>query len=332
MTSASDRWRTLFASSLLALCSYTSRAVAAEEYGDDDARTAARALAAQGAVAFEEHDFELALTLFERAGAIIPAPTITLMEARTLVELGRWIEALERYGATEHMLSLDPTNEAYLDAAAAAEHEEQALLQRVPTLRVRVEGAVAGETLELHVDGKKIPPALAAIDRPSDPGLHHLDVQTSLGRSAAREVTLVERAHEDIDLRLGPLAPPPPPPPAPAPLAPAPPHAMAANPANTLGWAFVISGAAFAGVGTLTGVMALNHKSDLDAQCTQGACPPSSADTIDAYRRERAISYTSFVLGGLAVAGGTYLVLTHPTRRVALYVTPNRVALGGSFE
>jgi tetratricopeptide (TPR) repeat protein len=306
---------------------WSGRAAAADEYGDDDARTAARALAAQGAVAFEERDFEHALELFERAGAIIPAPTITLMEARTLVELGRLVEALERYGATEHMLSLDPTNEAYRDAAALAERETQAVLERMPTLRVHVEGAVAGEILDLVIDGKKIQPALAAMDRPSDPGPHRIDVHTSLGRTAARELTLNERAHEDIELALPPLAPPTPPPAQ----APAPHHTHSANAGNTAGWVLVISGAAFTGIGTLTGVMALNHQSELNAVCTPG-CPPSSANTLDAYRLERNVSYASFVLGGLALAGGTYLVLTHPARKVALYVTPNLVAMGGSFQ
>ncbi|HSU38334.1 MAG TPA: hypothetical protein VLJ38_02170, partial [Polyangiaceae bacterium] len=275
-------------------------------------------------VAHEQRDFEHALVLFERAGEIIPAPTITLMEARTLVELGRLVEALERYAATEHMLALDPDNQAYRDAAEAAERETQPLLERIPTLRVHVGGAVVGETLEISVDQKNVQPALAAIDRPSDPGPHRVDVRTSLGRSATREFTLGERAHEDIELTLGPLAPPPPPP-AQAP------RARDSNPGKTAGWALVISGAAFTGVGALTGVMALNHKSELDAVCAPG-CPPSSSDTLEAYRRNRAISYTSFVVGGLAAAGGAYLVLTHPARKLALYVTPNLVALGGSFR
>jgi hypothetical protein len=232
------------------------------------------------------------------------------------------VEALERYAATEHMLALDPENQAYRDAAEAAERETQPLLERIPTLRVRVGGAAVGETLEISVDQKKVQPALAAIDRPSDPGPHRVDVRTSLGRSATREFTLGERAHEDIELTLGPLAPPPPA---------ASPRARDSNPGNTAGWALVISGAAFTGVGALTGVLALEHKSDLDAVCTPG-CPPSSSDTLDAYRRNRAISYTTFVVGGLALAGGAYLVVTHPARKLALYVTPHLVALGGSFQ
>jgi hypothetical protein len=126
---------------------------------------------------------------------------------------------------------------------------------------------------------------------------------------------------------LAPLAPPP----APAAPPPSPPKVAETNPLNTLGWALVISGAAFTAVGTLTGVMALGNKHDLDAVCTPG-CPPAMADTLDAFRHERTVSYVTFALGGLSLAGGTYLVLTEPSRKVALYVTPNLVAFAGQFR
>ncbi len=321
MTSASERGRALVACFVVATATLARPVAAADDYGDTDARTAARALAAQGSAAFEQRDFEGALTLFQRASAIIPAPTITLMEARTLVELGRLVEALERYGATERMVALDPTNATFLEAATAAQRETESVLQRMPTLRVRVDGALPGELLEIEVDGKKVQPALAAVDRPSDPGPHRIEARTSSGRTALRELTLAERAHEDVVLVLGPV-----PPPAPPPVA-----KNQGNPARTLGYGLVISGAAFTLAGTVTGVVALGHKSDLDAVCHPG-CPPNMAGTLDAYRRERAASYATFALGGVALATGTYLVLSHPARGLAFYVTPNAVAMAGQFR
>lgn len=321
MISASERRRALVACLVFAAATLVGSVAAADDYGDTDARTAARALAAQGSTAFEQRDFERALTLFQRAGAIIPAPTITLMEARTLVELGRLVDALERYEATERMVTLDATNATFQDAAAAAQRESDSLLQRIPTLRVRVDGALPGEVLELSVDGKKVQPALAAVDRPCDPGPHRIDARASSGRTATRELTLAERAHEDVVLVLGPL-----PPPAPAPVAKA-----DGNAGRTLGFVLVASGAAFTLAGTLAGVMALGEKSDLDAVCHPG-CPPEMADTLDAYRRERTASYATLALGGVALATGAYLVFSHPVRGVALYVTPNNVAMAGQFQ
>ncbi len=297
----------------------------ADEYVDSDARVAARVLAAQGSEAFEQHDYQRALGLFQRAGAIIPAPTITLMEARTLVELGRLVEALEKYGATQRMLAVDPTNEAFKQAAEAAQHETEPLLQRIPTLRVQVHGVAASEKFEVQIDGKKVMPALAAVDQPSDPGPHRVFVRAEDGRTALRDVNLAERAHEDVELTLAPPA---------AVLAPEPRRERRAEPSNagnTLGWAFVISGGTFAGVGLLTGVMALNDKSTLDSVCKPG-CPPANEGMLQDYRRERTVSYLGFGLGTVALATGTYLVLTHPARKVGLAVGPDGIAMAGSFH
>jgi hypothetical protein len=310
------------ASLLLACASWPRAALAGDEYVDSDARMAARVLAAQGSEAFEQRDFPRALELFQRADTIIPAPTITLMEARTLVELGRLVEALEKYSATQHMLAVDPTNEAFRQAADDAQRETEPLLQRIPTLRVRVHGALPADRLEIQIDGKKVMPALAAVDRPSDPGPHHVVVRTADGRTVTRDLVLAEGAHEDVELTLAPL-----PAPAPLPVLPAP---KASNPGNTAGWALVISGAAFAGVGALTGILALEEKSHLDSVCKPG-CPPGSEASIDAFRRERTVSYVAFSVGVLAAAGGGYLLVKHPPHQVGLAVAPGLVAVAGSL-
>jgi hypothetical protein len=330
VTSGSERRRARLVGALLFGCTLLAPAArAADEYVDSDARVAARALAAQGSEAFEQRDFQRALGLFERASAIISAPTITLMEARSLVELGRLVEALEKYGVTQRMLAVDPTNEAFKQAADAAQRETEPLLQRIPTLRVQVQGASAKDRLDIQIDDKKVLPSLAAVDQPSNPGVHHVVVRTADGRSATRDVNLAERAHEDVEITLAPVLVAPvtqEPPPAPERRA-----ATESNTANTLGWALVVSGGTFAGVGLFTGVMALNDKATLDKACRPG-CPLGKESTLQSYRRERNVSYVGFALGAAALAGGTYLVLTHPSRRVGVAIGPGSIAMAGSFR
>jgi len=330
VTSGSERVRARLVGALLLGCTLLGPAArAADEYVDSDARVAARALAAQGSEAFEQHDFQRALGLFERASAIIAAPTITLMEARTLVELGRLVEALEKYGATQRMLAVDPQNEAFKQAAEAAQRETEPLLQRIPTLRVQVQGASANDRLEIQIDDRKVLPSLAAVDQPSNPGVHHVVVRTADGRTAMRDVNLAERAHEDVEITLAPVAA------APVPPAPPPPRerhtGSESNLANTLGWALVISGGTFTSVGLVTGVMALNDKATLDKACNPG-CPLDKEGTLQSYRRERNLSYVGFAFGAAALAGGTYLVLTHPSRRVGVAIGPGSIAMAGSFR
>jgi hypothetical protein len=311
---------------LLAACLWSLPAFAGGEAPDAEARTAARALAAQGAQAFEQRDFAQALSLFDRASAIVEAPTIELMRARALVELGRLVEALDAYARTEQTLASDASNEAFRQAAADADLEQRALLQRIPTLRVRVLGVPATEEVVVRVDGKPLSREQAAVDRPIDPGAHRVEIQSRDGRRDSRELALAEGAHVDVELALpAPAAPPPPPAVA---KAPAPPAGSAKR---TAGWVLAVSGAAFTTAGAVSGVLALNDKAALDAVCTPG-CPPDQATTIDAFRRERTLSYVGFGLGALGLASGTYLILSSRSAPLGVTLGPQRVALVGAFR
>ncbi len=322
------RWGRLVPYLALSLSVLSSNAAASEEYVESEARMAARVLAAQGSEAFEQRDFARALELFQRAGAIIPAPTITLMEARTLVELGRLVEGAEKYVTTQRMLSVDPTNAVFRDAADIAQRELQVLLQRIPTMRVVLTGMSANERPDVQIDGRRVLPALASVDRPSNPGPHRVEVRFSTG-VVVREVTLVERQHEDIEIKQ----PPPAPAKAPAPVVAAPTQVPAESSSfNTLGWAVTGAGAVFTGVGVVTGILALNHKAELDDVC-KPSCPPEYASDIDAFRLERTLSYVGFGLGIAGLAGGTYLLLRpQPQSNVALNISPYSVAVSGRFQ
>ncbi len=71
--------------------------VHAADPAPNDPKTAARALADQGADAYAQGDFARAHELFVRAYALVPAPTVALFEARSLVQMGRFVDAREAY-------------------------------------------------------------------------------------------------------------------------------------------------------------------------------------------------------------------------------------------
>jgi hypothetical protein len=304
-----------------------SPAAASDDKADAESRMAARVLAAQGSEAFEQREFARALELFERASAIVQAPTISLMEARTLVELGRLVEAARRYASTQRMLAVDPSNTIFRDAADAAQRELEPLMRRLPTLRVRLVGVGRGEKPEIRIDGRKLPPDQAAVDRPLDPGRHRIEVRLSSGVTV-REVILLERQHEDVVIMPAlPEA-------RPAPEAAATrPSAATGEPSapRTLGWAVAGAGLAFTSFGAVTGALALDRKSSLDAACDPG-CPPGSADDISAFRRNRTLSYVGFGVGAVGLLAGGYLLLRPLTpSRLALRVEPNAVSLVGKL-
>jgi hypothetical protein len=89
-------------------------------------RESARALADEGANAYAVHDDLRALALFQRAYALVPAPTIALFEARTLVRLGRLLEARAAY---VRVLDSEQTEDAPAPFRAAVEAARGELAQ-----------------------------------------------------------------------------------------------------------------------------------------------------------------------------------------------------------
>ena len=301
--------------------------------GDSHTRTAARTIAAQGAEAFERRDYLAALDLFERAGALVDAPTIVVMQARTLVELRRWVEAADRYSLAMNLKSPDSGNPAFQQAVQAAAAEAEALRARIPLLKVKLQGT---RSAEVWLDGRQLPPPLVGVDNPLDPGNHRIEVREPSRTPIVREVVLLEGAREEVVI---PLRDDSPPPAAPSELPraetqPLQADALASDNTNhdTLGWVALGAGAASTLVGVGTGIYALNKKSTLDDACQPG-CPPSVEDDIHSFRQFRTLSYAAFGLGAAGLAIGSYVLLTGEPDEpsIALRATTRGAWVEGTF-
>lgn len=329
MTDARLWWRRV-TSRLAGLVLATGLALpsAVAQPGDDgDAtRATARSLAEQGSAAFEQREFERALELFDQAAELVHAPTLALMQARTLVELGRLTAARERYDAARKLQPQDLENPAFRQAANDAARELQTLLARIPRLRVELVGSQARDA-RVALDGRTLPPDRATAEQLVDPGQHEVRVTTAAGTTSARTVALAEGAREELVFRLEP--------PVSAPVTARTKSSVSRDDreltASTLGWAALGSGAAFAGAGAVIGVLALGQRSDLDAVCKPG-CPAAYGDELDAYRRNRTLSYVGFALGAAGIGAGTYLVLRSESNGTALGLSTNGVTLSGRFR
>lgn len=338
MTSVSSPRRHLTRAATALCCLVFSATASAQPTADapaEDAshtRTAARTLAAQGAEAFERRDYAAALDLFQRAGALVDAPTIVLMQARTLVELGRWVDAADRYSFLLSLKSPDSANPAFQAAVQAAADEYEALKTRLPLLKVKLHGA---RPADVWIDGRQLPAPLVGVDNPLDPGQHRIEVHEPGRAPIVREVVLAEGAREElvIVLRQDPAPESASPRRQPEPMtAPAPAVSQQTRESDTLGWVALGAGAGATLVGVGTGLYALNKKSDLDTACNPG-CPPSFEDDIDSFRQFRTVSYVAFGAGALGLAWGGYVLLSgepqSPT--VALRASPRGAWVHGSF-
>jgi tetratricopeptide (TPR) repeat protein len=317
MTSAS-KLTSLFVAALaftLSPCPASAAPAGDESELDSHTRTAARSLAAQGSAAFEAQRYAEALDLFERAAALVEVPTITLMQARTLVQLGRWVEAADKYASIQRWKEANEAaaaaNPSFAQAVGAAQQELPPLMARIPKLNVKIV-QIRSEAVEVYVAGRRLPPALVGVDVPVDPGLRDVEVRRPGKETIVRQVTLVEGRREAVTISLDvkpaePVAVPVVTPVVMAPPAVPPKHESSSD--ETLGYVLLGSGAAGTVVGVLTGITALSAKSELDEACTPG-CPPSHEETLSTYRLHRTLSYVGFGIGVVGVSLGGYILLS----------------------
>jgi hypothetical protein len=159
---------------------------------------------------------------------------------------------------------------------------------------------------------------------PDDPGDHEIVVNAPKHASRSYKINLKEGESKEIVIDAGDLLPD----------APAPPSAMTGAPEISsqpstsaqdhvdthpgrinrwIGYSLLGVGVIGAGVGTVTGLVAIGKKNDLTGNCypstvcnAQGAADASSGHTM------ATVSTISFIVAGAALAGGALLILTAP--------------------
>lgn len=315
-----------------ALCLHTVCASAE----DAETRTLARDLATQGAQAFDARHYDEARDFFRRAHELVPAPSIALLEARSLVGLGKLLEAIDLYEQTARFKLSADSPEAYSQAVVTAHGEVEEVRKRLPRLKLTLLGLESGDTPQVTMDDKPTPTALLGVERPMNPGQHRIVVRVAGEERASRELTLLEGESYQIDLGLRPphesqksrarveaLA---------LPMrVPVRERTRAARPSLRIaGYVGLGIGAVGLGVGTYTGLVALHHKSELDSVCHPD-CPRSAADDLSGFRSNRTVSWISYGFGFAAAAAGVALLtFVEPSQaQLAIRVLPGGLQIGG---
>jgi len=310
---------------------------------DPTARAAARRLGSAGVEAYQAGDYAVASEKLEKAYAVMHAPSLGLWAARSLVKLGKLVEAADRYLETTRLPIEGGEVAVQKKAQADAQLELEAIQSQIPTLVVRVQGSPPA-AVKLTIDGVSVSSELVGEATPVNPGAHR--VEGVLGEfRAVSEVSVAEREQKSA-LLVFPEATASAAEPAgseassPAEPGNGPPSsekaASSASTRRTLG--FVALGVGGAGLlfGGVTGGWAISKKSSLDnnpACADDHSCPANVGADVDSYSTMRTLSSVGFIAGGVLAAAGVALVLTspRPDHGTALLVSPNSVALRGSF-
>jgi len=298
-------------------------------------RATARALAGEGYQALQEKDYASAADRFGRADALVHAPTLMIDWARSLVGLGKLVEAQERYEQIVREGVDAKAPKSWRRALTDAASELAQLKPRLAWITISVSGA---EDPHVTIDGVVVPPAAIGVRRAVNPGPLDVRVQAKGFLGQNKTVELKEGAEEAAEFRLEPdpearaVVPVKAPEPAPTPVKSHNPTAMYV--------AFGVSAAGLA-VGMISGGLFLSKRSDLNGVCNSDhACESVYKSDVDAYHKLGTVSTVGFAVGVVGAGVGLTLAILNrntgnpaPAQGVAVhpYIGLGSVGATGSF-
>jgi formylglycine-generating enzyme required for sulfatase activity len=162
----------------------------------------ARALFESGDKAFKEKRFAEARKDFEAAYALVPVPSTGAALARTLAELGQLVEARDVFLAVQRMPATKGEPAPFTKARKEATDRGKELADRIPTIRLSIEGLAAGTALQVFFDGAEIPAAAATAPRKVNPGRHAIVVKAAGYVDQVVTATVGERGTTELSVTL----------------------------------------------------------------------------------------------------------------------------------
>lgn len=292
-------------------------------------------------------DYLRALDLFRAAEDLAHSPQFVLHMARSLVQLGRWVDANEMYERVLEERLTEASAAPFHAAVQAAQSEAPLLKARIPRLILRTSGASGRVRAELDSNPIALNRVLLV-----DPGPHTLHVFGEQG-VVSEHVHFVAGETREVNVPYGERAVHHPALPGGAvpegavpegalPGRDSPPHADAldASPQrertglNTASWALFLAGGAAVVSGVVTGIYAYSEGQAIRARCPEQGCPES----LDARRREAeawaTVADVSWLAAGVCGIAGLSLLLVddgdapHATK---VGVSPSGVWLSADF-
>jgi PEGA domain len=290
-------------------------------------RATARALADEAGDALDKKNYEVAMDKFERADALVHAPTLLLGVARAQVGLSKFVEAQENYQRILREGVPPGAPPAFAKALQDAERELKAIAPKLAWVTISVKEP---PTSVVNVDGSEIPRAALDVKRAVNPGQHVVKATADGYEPGTRTFTAVEGESTAVSLKLerrASVASAPAPEPrndanATASMTTSRPEGSSPSRQKTYGWIGLGVGGAGIVVGSITGLMAMSRHSTLESDCPEGRCRPEGQGTIDGFRSIATVSTVSFIVGGVAAAAGGALLLTAPSATQTAHVQP----------
>ena len=180
---------------------------AAQTAPSDADRATARALAHEGYEAQKHEHYALAADRFERAEALVHAPTLLLGLARAQVGLGKLVEANETFRRILREPLAPGAPAPFASAVKRRRERRRGVAARLAWVTLMVNGPTAPE---VRLDGETVPAAALGVRLACNPGRHALKASAVGFAPAEQAFALSEGGEQTIamTLRALPEAPP----------------------------------------------------------------------------------------------------------------------------
>jgi len=274
-------------------------------------KATARELFYDASRAMAAGDYASAADLFGKSHQLYATPTAALGEARALVQVGRLVEAHERYQEIVNRPLAADASAAFHSAVESAQQERETVRRLIPMLVI-----VVGDDgpAEVVLDGEVLPAAALGSKRPVDPGRHHIRATRPDALPFSTEVDVAQGEVLEVSIELRESAPAVVAPPTPSvrkETVLTPPRDDSTDLQAGIGWTLVGLGALGGVVWGVTGAAYLEEQASVDAECgADKLCSQDGLDAADSGRTLGVINTVSFI-GALAALGvGLTLVLT----------------------
>jgi hypothetical protein len=285
----------------------------------------ARALFNEGMDLRDKGDAAGALEKIRAAHSLGKTPVTGLELGRTLMMLGKLVEARNVLVGVPQMAPEANETQVRRDARQEATRLAEELRARVPSVRLVFTGVPAGMQPAVQIDGLAVPAETIGYERKLDPGAHTIvaSLPTQPERRIETKVELKEREIKSVQLDFPPdsaaVQPPGAAQPTPPPLAsPEQPPARKSNlPLRLIGFGTLGLGLA---VGGTFGALALSKGNDVKDRCDEPSrtCPTAVESDLDSTRTLAMVSNVGFVVA--ALGGGivlTTFLMDSPPERAA---------------
>lgn len=168
----------------------------------DEQRSGARALATEGATAFNEGRYKDAADLFARAESLVHAPPHLLFLARSYAKLGQFVRARETYIKITKEQVASNAPQAFRDAQSAAQEELKGVEPKIAKLTIQIANAQDAQNLSVTIDGNPVPGVLIGVPQPVDPGEHRIEATAAGKRARPQTVALRDGERGAVNLQL----------------------------------------------------------------------------------------------------------------------------------